>query len=292
MASVSLETSSPSQVAHRTSPPASEPTEPRSPSIAAGLRVDTTSASFAILVSFFRQPPVARQFLSQPLSSDRLFPLNRPWRLRSNVVDDAVDSPNLTDNSARDLPQHFIGKRSPVRRHSIFTLHSPNRAGIGVRPLIAHHTNALDRQKNSEALPHLAIQSLRLDLRNDNLVGLLQQRYSICGHLAKNPNRQSRPWKGLPLQNLIRHPQITANAPHLILEKIAQRLDQLQLHILGQAANIVVTLDSVRRTMNTARLDNIGIERSLHQPTNLITRTLLGFDNPRSLIIEHRDELI
>ena len=37
--------------------------------------------------------------------------------------------------------------------------------------------------------------------------------------------------------------ELLADAPHLVLEQQAQRLDELQLHVLGEAADVVVRLD-------------------------------------------------
>jgi len=39
--------------------------------------------------------------------------------------------------------------------------------------------------------------------------------------------------------------ELHADAPHLVLEQLAQRLDEPELHRLGQAAHVVVRLDDV-----------------------------------------------
>jgi hypothetical protein len=36
--------------------------------------------------------------------------------------------------------------------------------------------------------------------------------------------------------------EFQADGAHLVLEQLAQRLDQLELHVLGQAADVVVDL--------------------------------------------------
>jgi hypothetical protein len=41
--------------------------------------------------------------------------------------------------------------------------------------------------------------------------------------------------------------ELAAERAHLVLEEFAQRLDQLHVHALGQAADIVVRLDRDRR---------------------------------------------
>ena len=64
----------------------------------------------------------------------------------------------------------------------------------------------------------------------------------------------------------LRQSQLTAERPHLVLEQFAQRLDQLHVHALGQAADIVVRLDRHRRAAGERHaLDHIGVERALGQ---------------------------
>src|SRR5690606_41854888 len=42
-----------------------------------------------------------------------------------------------------------------------------------------------------------------------------------------------------------RQAEFHAQAAHLVLEQLAQRFDQAELHVLGQAADVVVALDDV-----------------------------------------------
>jgi len=49
------------------------------------------------------------------------------------------------------------------------------------------------------------------------------------------------------------------------LEEFAQRLNQLQLHVRGQASDIVVGLDSGRRPLVADGLNHIGVKRPLEQ---------------------------
>ena len=78
-------------------------------------------------------------------------------------------------------------------------------------------------------------------------------------------------------------PQLAAQRAHLVLEQLAQRLDQLHVHPLRQAADVVVRLDRHRRAAGERHaLDHVGIERALRQ--ELGAAELLG------LLVEHVDE--
>ena len=52
------------------------------------------------------------------------------------------------------------------------------------------------------------------------------------------------PGEGLAPHHLLGQAQFLADRPHLVLEEVAQRLDQLEAHVGGQAAHVVVALDA------------------------------------------------
>ena len=63
-----------------------------------------------------------------------------------------------------------------------------------------------------------------------------------------------------------RQAELAAERAHLVLEQFAQRLDQLHVHALGQAADIVVRLDGDRRPAGERHaLDHVRIERALRE---------------------------
>ena len=61
-----------------------------------------------------------------------------------------------------------------------------------------------------------------------------------------------------------RQAQLLADEPDLVLEQGAQRLDQLELEVVGQAADVVVGLD-VRGAGAATGLHDVGVERALDQ---------------------------
>ncbi len=58
--------------------------------------------------------------------------------------------------------------------------------------------------------------------------------------------------------------ELEADRAHFVLEQRLQGLDQLELQVVGQAADVVVALD-VRGSGAAARLDDVGVERALHE---------------------------
>ena len=61
-----------------------------------------------------------------------------------------------------------------------------------------------------------------------------------------------------------RQAELLADHPHLVLEQRAQRLDELELEVVGQAADVVVGLD-VGGARSPAGLHDVGVERALHE---------------------------
>ncbi len=87
----------------------------------------------------------------------------------------------------------------------------------------------------------------------------------------------------MPPDKTVRQPQLAAKLAHFVLEQLAQGLQQLQLHPLRQAADIVVRLDRHRRAAREGdAFDHIGIERALRQEIRAAEF--------RRLLIEHIDE--
>ena len=120
-----------------------------------------------------------------------------------------------------------------------------------------------------------------LDLLDDDRVGLLQDLDAARGVIVPMM-RTARPGPGerLAPHDLLGQAELLADRAHLVLEQVAQRLDELEVHVVGQAADVVVRLDV--RVVAATRLDDVGVERALHEEPRVaeIARRLL----------EHADE--
>ena len=93
------------------------------------------------------------------------------------------------------------------------------------------------------------------------------------------------PGKGWRSTRLEGRPELAAERPHLVLEELAQGLDQLQLEVVGQAADVVVALDGGRgAAVGGHRLDHVGVERALAEEARIL--------EAGRLLAEHLDELV
>ena len=53
------------------------------------------------------------------------------------------------------------------------------------------------------------------------------------------------------------------------LEELAQRFDELELHILQQSTDVVMRLNRRAWALETDTLNHVGVQRALQQPLNL-----------------------
>ena len=87
---------------------------------------------------------------------------------------------------------------------------------------------------------------------------------------AQDAHGQPGPGKRLAQDDFLRQAQFEAQLADLVLEQAFQRLNQLELHVLGQAADIVMALDQRRRIAGDGHgFDDIGIKRALREKLRL-----------------------
>src|SRR3954470_11822378 len=89
----------------------------------------------------------------------------------------------------------------------------------------------------------------------------------------------------MAVHHLARQAERHAKLANLVLEELAQRLEELEVKGFGKTTDIVVGLDG-RRLLSLAarRLDDVRIDRALREP--LCVLYLLG------LALKHFDEML
>ena len=79
-------------------------------------------------------------------------------------------------------------------------------------------------------------------------------------------------------------PEFPADQPHLVLEKLTERFDQLQLHPFGQPPDIVMGLYGGRRPFEGYAFDHVRVESAL--------REIVGVLDSGGLALEDLDKKI
>jgi len=111
-------------------------------------------------------------------------------------------------------------------------------------------------------------------------VGIAEDFELVRGNGTEHAHTQARAGERLAPDDLAGQSQRGADLPHLVLEQLAQRFEQLELHALGQATDIVVRLNQRRRVVaDRHALDHVRIERALSEELGLADALQRLFEN-------------
>ena len=116
----------------------------------------------------------------------------------------------------------------------------------------------------------------------DDRIRTPQQVQPLRRHLAEDAHGQARSGKRLAHHEFFVESQLPADDADLVLEQLAQRLDELHPHSLRQSSDVVMALDQRCLADDRHRLDHVGIQRPLCQEIDLTELLGLG--------LEHVDE--
>src|SRR5690606_6915969 len=86
-----------------------------------------------------------------------LLPLNGSRRLRTDVVDYAIDTLHFINDITGHFGQKLVRQMRPVSRHSIGTGHGAQTYNPFIGPLVAHNSNGLKGGQYCACLPNFII---------------------------------------------------------------------------------------------------------------------------------------
>ncbi len=175
--------------------------------------------------------------------------------------------PRTSYGNLRELGGHRVRRGHTAKRHDVL-----------VGPSIAHHPDALDRQEDDERLPDLVVETGGADLLDQDRVGLPQWLEPCARHLAEDPDRETRPRERMASDGARRQPELAAERTDLVLEELPQRLDEPELHVLGQSADVVMRLDRDGFALDGDALDHV---RDRASPARGIPRRRSSLPRPR-----------
>ena len=90
----------------------------------------------------------------------------------------------------------IIGQAHPVRGHGIDAFYGPDRDHVLVGPLVAHHTDRLDRNEDAEGLPDLVVPARTHHLLMKDGIGFPQDPQALGRDVSDHPHPESGPGKG------------------------------------------------------------------------------------------------
>ena len=91
----------------------------------------------------------------------------------------------------------------------------------------------------------------------------------------------------MPADHLLGQAELAADVAHLVLEQLAQRLDELELHVRLEPADVVVRLD--RRPTGRRAATQLSITSGYSVPC---TRNFASLPTSLRRVLEHVDERV
>ena len=101
-------------------------------------------------------------------------------------------------------------------------------------------------------------------------VGLRQQLGVFALHFAEDAHAQARARERMAIHHLARQAELDAEAAHFVLEQLAQRLDQAELHVSGRPPTLWwLLMTCALPVLLPADSITSGIDRALRQPLRI-----------------------
>lgn len=107
----------------------------------------------------------------------------------------------------------------------------------------------------------------------------MEDSYLLWGDVAKDSDAETRAREWVATEEVWRDVEGSSDAAYFIFEEEAERLDELEVHLLGKTADVVVALDFARRTIDGGGLDDIWIDGALTEPACVFYLHCLGVED-------------
>ena len=198
-----------------------------------------------------------------------LLPLDRRDGLGGEVEEDAVDAVYLVGDTFGDVLQKLEGDVLDGGGHRVGGVDSAQDDGPCKGAFAVLDADALEIGNDGEVLPYSALESVLRELFAQDRVRLADAFETVAGDRAEAAYAQSGTGERLTEYHIIGQTQRLADDSYFVLEQQLDRLDQLELQILGQTADVVVRLDAV------CGLEDVGVDGALSEEGDVVE--LAGF---------------
>ena len=203
------------------------------------------------------------------IHSSQLFVLDRCGGLGSEIIEDAVDTRDLGDNSLHQVVDQLCGQVLNSDFHNVGGVDGADDAGPVKGAFAVLDAGGLEIRNDGEVLPYLALEAVLCKLLAENGVGLADCFETVAGDSAGAADAQAGAGEGLTVNHACGKTEGSADFADLVLEEGQDGLYQLELQILRKAACVVVRLDTC------LALKNVGPDGALCQELNAVK--LSGF---------------
>ena len=167
-----------------------------------------------------------------------LFKLNRSGRLTGNIIHYPIHMAHLIDDPAGHLLQYFIRDLCALCGHEVDGLHGSQCDGVIIGSLITHNAYGSHIGQGCEVLVDLAVQTCVSDFLAVDGICILYDLDLLSGHFADDTDTQSGTGERLTEYQMLRNAKLQSYLADLILEQVAQRLDDLLGNLHSRAGRL------------------------------------------------------
>ena len=216
----------------------------------------------------------------------RSFQLHRGGGLGGDVVEDAVDALDLVHDAAGDGVEQLPRQARKVGGHEVLCLYRAQRDGVVIGALVAHDADRAQVCERGEILVDAALETGLGDLLAEDGVRLADDVQLLLGDLADDADGKARAGEGLTPDKAFGQAELNAELAHLVLEETAQGFDDLlEVHMVGEPADVVVTLDNDALAAD-AGFHHVGVDGALREKIDAAELFGLRFKDADELLAD------
>src|SRR5699024_7711180 len=170
--------------------------------------------------------------------------------------------------------------------HSVRGIHSAERAQPFVATRFSGKSDRFYRDQHHKSLPGVVVEFVFSQLSNKNIVRVLDGGDALWRDFAKDTDGETGPWERVTADGFFGQAELATKLAHFIFEEFAQRLDEFEMHIFGQAPDVVVRFDSDFFAADFHAFYDIWVERTLGQEARVGDAAGNVFENADKLFAD------
>ena len=201
------------------------------------------------LVIIYTKPPDIVNFL---------FPFYRACGFCCEVVEDAADAGDFVHYALCDVVKKLVGNLFDCGAHGVYRVDGADYDKPLVCALAVSYADGLHVGNGCEILPYLACETVFVKLLAEDCVGLSYSLKAVTGDGAEAADTETGSGEGLTEDHVVRQTEGLTDHSDFVLVEQLEGFNQLEFHIFGQTAHIVVGF-------YTMAFDDVGVDCALSE---------------------------
>lgn len=197
-----------------------------------------------------------------------LLKLNRRRGLTCAVVEDAVYAFDFIDDAVGDGLEDGPGEGGAFGGHEVGGEDGPEGDGVVVSTAVAHDADRAQIGEGGEVLSQVSGKAGLVDFFPVDGVSVLDDFDFFRRDFTNDPDTETGAGEGLAADEAFGNAKLAADFPDFVFEEEAQGFhDFLEVHMIRQAANVVVGFDD--GGFAEAAFDDVGVDGALDEEIDL-----------------------